>query len=200
VGKHPAQTGSCYGQRSSDHIAHVVRGAVFVDDGKQVQHEEIKDLVSGKIHPGEDGVFGRMSGNRIQIRFAGNKMNRNNDAGHQHIGKPANDAVRLIFAVADKQRLNEQQYKPGSEHQAMDMLDEGDIIEAREQPEIGFEKTQNNDAEYNNKQQADIFVPSFHKALIVMVNLMQDKCYFIINKAPKRRMFNLAVLFNFNYF
>ena len=91
-------------------------------------------------------------------------MNGNDDAGHQHISKPANDAVRPVFAIADKQRLNYQQQKPGCKQQSMDMLDKGYTMERREQPEIGFEKPQNNDSENNNKQQANIFVPGFHEA------------------------------------
>ena len=67
-------------------------------------------------------------------------MNGNDYAGHQEISKPADNAVRLILTVADKQRLNYQQQKPGGEQQTMNMLDEGNVIERREKPEIGFEK------------------------------------------------------------
>ena len=91
-------------------------------------------------------------------------MDGNNDAGNQHISKPADDAVRPVFAITDEQRLNKQQYKPGGKQQAMDMLKKGYIIKGRKQPEIGFEKPQKNDAENNNKQQTDIFVPGFHEA------------------------------------
>jgi len=88
----------------------------------------------------------------------------NDDAGHQHVSKPADDAVRPVLAVTDKQRLNKQQHKPGSKQQPVDMLNKRYIIKRGEQPEIGFEKPQKNDAENNNKQQADIFVTSFHEA------------------------------------
>ena len=91
-------------------------------------------------------------------------MYGNNDAGHQHIRTPADDSVRPVFAVTDKQRLNKQQHKPGGKQQPMHMLNKGYIGERREQPEIGFEKSQKNDAENNNKQQADVFVSGFHGA------------------------------------
>ena len=136
----PAHAGPDDGQRGGDHVAHVVGGAVLVDDGQQVQHREIEYLVDLKVRIGEDGLPGRMRGNGVQIRFARDEMDGNDDAGHQHIGKPADDAVRPVFAIADEQRLRKQQHKPEGEHQPMDMLDGGNIVETGEQPEIGFEK------------------------------------------------------------
>ncbi|MEO9171677.1 MAG: hypothetical protein ABI203_01240 [Mucilaginibacter sp.] len=67
-------------------------------------------------------------------------MDGNNNAGHQYIRKFADDAVRLVLAIPDKQRLNAQHDKPSGKQQPMDMLNGGNLIECWKKPEIGFEK------------------------------------------------------------